>query len=267
MAADEIVYPMTERIGLWPGRVLHTDTRHHMARKNEITRIRRETRPSLEFYPSDSADSNAPTVIILPGGGYSTLAYDLEGTEIAQWLNSIGVHALILRYSVPSRGNAPHYDAQRAIRLVKYHAPRWNLDYRKIGVMGFSAGGHLAAYASSNWNQAYYEPVDEVDELSSRPDFTALVYPAYLSPRNEVLIRDDLDINSKTPPAFIVHTLDDHKYINSSMAYNQALQDAGIESTYFLVDQGGHGFGVRLDPDSDIGQWPQQFESWLQAFD
>ena len=128
LAAQEIVYPMTERIGLWPGRALHTDARHHMTRKNDITRIRRETRPSLEFYPSESADPDAPTVVIFPGGGYSTLAYDLEGTEIAKWLNATGIHALILRYSVPSIGGAPHYDAQRALRLVKYHAPRWNLN-------------------------------------------------------------------------------------------------------------------------------------------
>ena len=186
LAEDEVIYPMEERIGLWPGRALHADSRHHMSRKKGITRIRRETRPSIEFYPAQTHRPDAETIIIMPGGGYSTLAYDLEGTEVAQWLNNMGVHAVILRYSVPSRGDAPHYDAQRAIRLVKYHAPRWNLDYRNIGLMGFSAGGHLAAYASNNWMTDQYEPVDEIDQLSSKPDFTVLVYPAYLSPRETV---------------------------------------------------------------------------------
>ena len=142
-AADEIIYPPDEIIGLWPGRALYPDHRHYAQRKGDITRITRETRPSIEIYKTQLGEQTtfANAIIILPGGGYTSLAYDLEGTEVAKWLNQIGYTAIILRYTVPSKRNPPIKDLQRAIGVLRYNADEFSINAETIGLLGFSAGG------------------------------------------------------------------------------------------------------------------------------
>src|SRR5206468_9683787 len=150
-----------------------------------VQRVANVTRPTLTvFKPSKDKDTGA-AVLVCPGGGYNILAFDKEGTEVAEWLNSIGVSGVVLKYRVPRRKDLPKHqaplqDAQRAVSLIRSHAGEWGIDAKRIGVLGFSAGGHLSATLSTNYDQRAYSPIDEADKVSCRPDFTVLIYPAYL---------------------------------------------------------------------------------------
>jgi acetyl esterase/lipase len=259
--ADELKYTPTMYVALWPERSLRDDPMHYASRKNDITHITKETRPSIEIFPS--GDKQSAAVLVFPGGGFSTLAYDLEGTEIAHWLNSIGLTAIIVRYTVPGKSTAPFRDGQRAMRVVRKNAGQWGLDPYKIGVMGFSAGAYVVARLSTNWNEQTYAKIDDADDLSSRPDFAALVYPAYLNLKKNGELRKDLKINPGTPPTFIVHTKDDFKYVNGSILYSEALKQAGIDVEFELYESGGHGFGVRSSEDTEVSKWTKKFETWV----
>lgn len=184
-----------------------------------VLRITNVSEPTITVYPAPEEVAGGSAVIVCPGGGYNILAYDLEGDEVCEWLNNLGITAVLLKYRVPRREGrekhaAPLQDVQRAIGYVRAHAEELNVDSQRIGVMGFSAGGHLSAMASNNFEQRTYPVVDAADKVSCRPDFCLLVYPAYLDGDNFQLT-SELKVSSSTPPTMLIQAEDDKSYINS----------------------------------------------------
>lgn len=241
--------------------------------KGSVTRVGNVTKPTLTIYRPAADKDNGTAVVICPGGGYNILAWDLEGTEIAEWLNSIGVTGIVLKYRVPRRPNAPkdeeqpvcsHQDAQRAMRLVRSKAAEWKLDDKKIGILGFSAGGHLAARTSTNYETLSYSAIDDVDQLAGRPDFTILIYPAYLVTKDMTTLTPMIAVNDKTPPAFLAHAYDDGVTADSSVQYFLALKRNKVSAELHVYSKGGHGYGMRPSPNVVV-TWPKRCEEWMRA--
>jgi acetyl esterase/lipase len=237
----------------------------------QVKRITNVTHPTLTvFRPAKDKDTGA-AVVIAPGGGYAILAWDLEGEEVAQWLNSIGVTGIILKYRVPRRSGTPNdvappqaqMDAQRALSLVRSKAKEWGIDPKRIGILGFSAGGHLTAWASTNFDKRSYEPVDDVDKVSCRPDFTILVYPAYLITKDRNGLAPDIRVNKDTPPMFIAMAGDDPVRVENSVEMYRALKKAGVPADLHVYASGGHGFGLRPSG-KPCSTWPQRCAEWLK---
>lgn len=231
-----------------------------------VLRLSGVSDPTITIYPASDEVATGAAMVVCPGGGYEILAYDLEGDEICQWLNEIGVTAVLLKYRVPRRTGlekhtAPLQDVQRAISLVRSKAEELNLDPQRIGVMGFSAGAHLAAMASTSYDKRTYPEVDAADKVSCKPDFCLLVYPAYLDGPN-FTIAPELKITAQTPPTMLVQTEDDKSYINSSLFYYYALKEAGVPATMHLYSKGGHGYGLR-DTGNAVNEWPYRAEEWF----
>jgi acetyl esterase/lipase len=206
-------------------------------------------------------------VVVFPGGGYHILAMDLEGTEVCEWLNTIGVTAILLKYRVPDP--APHgralEDAQRAIGIVRSRAAEWHIDPQRIGVLGFSAGGHLAASLCCSFQKRIYSPADDADRLSCRPDFAVLIYPAYLSAGDSALNLDPaFHVTKDTPPAFIVQTQHDPIGVNNSIAYYRVLIQAGVPTEMHLYEAGGHGYGLRPSA-MPVSGWPSRLAEWMRS--
>lgn len=232
-----------------------------------VLRISDVSEPTLTFYPAPADNNSGATIVVNPGGAYHILAYNLEGTEICKRFNSHGVNCVLLKYRVPRRKGlekhqAPLQDLQRAIAYTRSHAGEWKIDPDRIGVMGFSAGAHLAAAASTNYAQRTYPRVDEMDEVSLRPDFCVLIYPAYLHGEN-FSVAPELKITSDTPPTFLVQTQDDHRLLNSSIFYYYALKEAGVPVALNLYPSGGHGYGLR-NTGHWVNEWPHRVMSWLR---
>ena len=224
--------------------------------------------PTLTIFRPSKREDTGAAVIVCPGGGYNILAFDLEGTEVCQWLNSVGVTAALLKYRVPARKGlerytAPLQDAQRALGLVRAHAAEWHLDPKHIGIMGFSAGGHLSAAAGTRFEKRDYEPVDEADQLSCRPDFTMLIYPAYLAHGEGPELAPELTVTSNTPPTFIVQTEDDHIGVENSLYYYLALKKAAVPAEMHLFPKGGHGYGLR-ESENAVTAWPKLAGEWMR---
>lgn len=228
-----------------------------------VTRITEVTMPSLTLYPAPDSDTPTPAVLICPGGGYRILAFNKEGTELAEWFNTLGIRAMVLKYRVPDNRAGALQDAQRAIGLIRQHASDWNIDPEKIGVMGFSAGGHLAATLSNIYEKRTYTPVDEADTRSCRPDFTMLIYPAYLD-ASACELKDEFEVTRKTSPCFLVQTQDDKNYVNSSIAYYLACKEARVPAELHLYPAGGHGYGMRPSKHA-VSKWPDLCKIWLQG--
>src|SRR3954447_12370450 len=209
-------------------------------------------------------------VVVLPGGGYSILALDLEGQEVCEWLNSLGVTGVLLKYRVPARKDRPRWaapleDAQRAVGIVRSRAKELGLRADRIGVLGFSAGGHLAAALSTNYAQRSYARIDAADDASCRPDFTLLIYPAYLTVREENdKISPELKIDANTPPTFLVQTEDDGVRVENSIFYYAALRKAKVPAEMHVYPVGGHGYGLRRT-DKAVTTWPARAEEWLRS--
>lgn len=233
-----------------------------------VIRLGNVTNPTLTFYPSEK-NKDGVTVVIFPGGGYHILAMDLEGTEIAEWLNSIGVHAVVVKYRVPARKNqerykAPLQDAQRALRIVRANSKQWGVNPERIGVLGFSAGAHLAAALCANYSTNSYAPVDDIDKLDCKPNFQVLIYPAYLTVKEkDDEIAPEVAVSSNTPPAFLVQTGDDPIRVQTSIYYYLALKKAGVKAELHVFPTGGHGYGLRQGKRVST-LWPQLLESWLK---
>jgi len=245
-----------------------TPSDHAVAGK-PVMRLTNVTAPSMTLYPAPKNKSTGAAVLVFPGGGYRILAYDLEGTEICEWLNSIGITAVLVKYRVPEPKESPRYqqplqDAQRAVGSVRNHAKDWSIDPQRIGVLGFSAGGHLSAVLSNSSEERTYPPVDEADQISSRPDFAILIYPAYLSvdDKGETLAPEVKPSNG-TPPTFIVQAEDDKPFIAGTLLYYRALTDAKAAAEMHLYSAGGHGYGLRRTNDPVTG-WPQLAAAWLR---
>jgi acetyl esterase/lipase len=209
-------------------------------------------------------------VVVFPGGGYSILAIDLEGTEVCDWLNSVGVTCVLLKYRVPDSGPYPKssaalQDAQRAMGLVREHATEWGIDPNRIGVLGFSAGGHLVAAISTHFEQRLYDPIDAADKLSCRPDFAVVVYPGYLALADKNFAANaDINPTSNTPPTFIVQAEDDTVHVENALVYFQQLKNAKVTAELHIYAQGGHGYGLRRT-ELPVTTWPSSVETWLHT--
>jgi acetyl esterase/lipase len=198
------------------------------------------------------------------------LAIDLEGTEVCDWLNSIAVNCVLLKYRVPNTGPFPKsvaalQDAQRAVGMVRQHAAEWHIDSKRVGVLGFSAGAHLAAALSTHYDQRLYSVVDAADQQSCRPDFAFVIYPGYLALADKNFeFNPDIPVTSSTPPAFIVQAEDDPVHVENAVAYAMALKKAGVPAELHTYAQGGHGYGLR-STSMPVTNWPQLASEWMHT--
>jgi acetyl esterase/lipase len=238
----------------------------------QVIRLTNVSKPTITvFRPPREKDTGA-AVIVMPGGGYQILAMDLEGTEVCEWLNSIGVTAVLLKYRVPAkagtpRAAAPLQDAQRALGLIRYHARDWGLDPDRIGALGFSAGAHLAAALSNHFEKRTYEPVDEADLMNCRPDFVALIYPGLLTEKNAGKeLAPDMKTLAGATPTLLVQAEDDPVHVENSLLYYAALKDAKVAAEMHLFAKGGHGYGLRRTP-TPVTNLPVLAENWLRSLD
>lgn len=265
-----------EEIRLWPG-AAPGETGPVKPAENQppksgrkIERILAVADPTVTVYRAPARTASGCTIVVCPGGGYEMLAWDLEGTEIAQWLNSIGVTAVVLKYRVPRRDAVHFYraglqDAQRAIRLTRHNAAKWGVDPDRVGILGFSAGGHMTVLAGTHWDQSSYEPVDAMDQQSARPDFLVPIYPSYLTDKSDLSkLHELVRITAQTPPTFIAVTQDDGKNGLDSARLFIALKEAGVPSELHVYSTGGHGYGLRPTADP-VTTWPDRLEDWLRV--
>ncbi|MCB9875652.1 MAG: alpha/beta hydrolase [Planctomycetaceae bacterium] len=232
-----------------------------------IQRLANVTQPTLTVFRPDKEKDTGAAVLICPGGGYNILAWDLEGTEVAEWLNSIGVTGIVLKYRVPRRKDrekhdAPLQDAQRAMSIVRSHADEWGIDAKRIGILGFSAGGHLSAATSTNFDKRNYDAIDDVDAVSCRPDFAILIYPAYLTEGDG--LAPEIRVTADTPQTFFAHASDDGISSENSIAMYLALKKAKVPAEMHIFASGGHGFGLRPS-EHPASTWPQRCEQWLRS--
>jgi acetyl esterase/lipase len=306
--------PGHTQIPIWPGaapdaqpaaglEVAITTGAHDFVAGRPWISVEKVSRPTLTVYSPTGRNTGA-AVVVFPGGGYEILAIDLEGTEVCDWLTSRGITCVLLKYRVPGEGRYPKSaypksgpypespialeDAQRAIGLVRFHAAEWHIDPHKIGVLGFSAGGHLSAAISNHFEHRLYPAVDAADQESCRPDFAVPIYPGHLThsaaewdaqqgPQKLVLphpahasateeavaFNPDLRITRQTPPTFLLQAEDDDvDGVDQSVAYYIALKNAGVPAELHLYAQGGHAFGLRRTR-FPITEWPQLVETWL----
>ncbi len=266
----------------------------------QVLGVSNVTRPTFTLYPAKGKNTGV-AVVVFPGGGYQTLAMDLEGTEVCDWLTDKGIACVLLKYRVtdvgpyPKSGPYPEspmalQDAQRALGLVRAHASEWHIDRRKIGVLGFSAGGHLAAALSTHFTKRLYPPVDAADRVSCRPDFAVPIYPGHLSlsaaewdskqgtrsmpvglPAHvsafdrELTLNPAVPVTRQTPPTFLLQSEDDHEdNVDDALSYYVALKNAGVPVEMHLYAQGGHAFGLRRTRLA-VTAWPSLVEVWLQS--
>jgi acetyl esterase/lipase len=232
-----------------------------------IIRLGNVTTPTLTVYKPAPEKDNGGAALVFPGGGYSILAYDLEGSEICEWLNTLGMTGILVKYRVPAQPNSPRkqaplQDAQRAISLVRHNAAKWKIDPRRIGVIGFSAGGHLAANLSNNYSLRTYDTVDEADSESMRPDFAMLIYPAYLVGPKDENLAPEMKIGPQTPPTFLIQAENDGVRVENSLVYYAALRKAKVPAEMHLYSEGGHGYGLRPNGLA-ITSWPVRASEWL----
>ena len=242
---------------LWPSKVEEFKGKSieevSSRKQGNVTRLSKILSPSITFYPAVASDKPAPVVLVCPGGGYSILAIDKEGTEVADWLNRIGISAVVLKYSVPNKRAEALQDIQRAMGVVRKNAKNWNIDPNKVGVLGFSAGGHLAAALSHHFENRNYTPIDDADQLSCKPDFCMLIYPAWLEPET---------VTENHPPAFVLQTKDD-SLVKTTIPYVEALKAKNVPTEFHLFDVGGHGYGMRPS-DHPVSKWPGLCETWIK---
>jgi len=234
-----------------------------------VIRIGNVSVPTLTLYPPKSANSGA-AIVVFPGGGYNILAIDLEGTEVCDWLNSAGITCVLVKYRVPATGPYPKsdaalQDAQRALGIVREHAAEWHVDQKRIGVLGFSAGAHLAAAVSTHYDKRLYDPVGAADKLSCRPDFAAIIYPGYLALADQSFAPNpDINPTADTPPTFIVQAEDDTVHVENAVVYFLQLKKAKVPAELHIYAEGGHGYGLRRTA-LPITAWPQTAEIWLHT--
>jgi acetyl esterase/lipase len=306
--------PGHAQIPIWPGtvpdakpvagpEVAKPTGKEFLVAGRPVVGVSRVSWPAMTIYTPNAQNTGA-AVVIFPGGGYIDLAIDLEGTEVCDWLTSKGVTCVLLKYRVPGEPGYPKpapypksgpypespmalEDAQRTIGLVRFHAAEWHIDPRKVGVLGFSSGGHLVAAISTHFAKRLYPAVDAADEESCRPDFAVAIYPGHLSlsaaewdakqgareyllhyPATEdrnLGMNPDIPVTHRTPPTFLLQAEDDHvDDVNDSLAYYIALKNADVPVEMHLYSQGGHAFGLRRTK-LPITGWPQLVETWLRT--
>lgn len=234
------------------------------------TYVDKVSRPTMTVYPPKGTNTGA-AVVVFPGGGYNVLAIDLEGSEICDWLTSKGITCVLLKYRVPCAKVGPYrdcptalQDAQRTVGLLRFQAAKRGIDPRKIGVIGFSAGGHMVVAMSTHFGKRLYPPLDEADKVSCRPDFAVALYPGHLAvPEKGFALNPDLQITPQIPPTFLLQAQDDPiDPVENSLVYYSALQKAGVPAEMHIYMKGGHAFGLRAT-ESPVKRWPQLVEEWL----
>ena len=226
-------------------------------------RLTNITTPSLRYFPAPGKKKPVPAVILCPGGGYSHLV-TTKMTPIAEWLNGHGISAFILIYRAPKKRKDAFQDIQRAVRIVRSRASEWNVDPRRIGVMGSSAGGHLAARVSTGFDIQTYQTVDKHDGVSCKPDFTVLLYPAYMN-KGEVLSKE-FTVSNEISPTLIVSAKDDKGFFPGSQIYAKALKEAGASIRVHFFEKGGHGFSLR-PKEHPLSTWPDLCLQWFRDKD
>ncbi len=275
-AADEAA---PTRLDLWPGKppgeagTVGPEQAKTQERggRTVVTSLTNVSTPTLSVYPAPRDKATGVAVVVCPGGGYTNLAWDHEGEQVATWLNSIGVTAAVLKYRVPRREGTPRdqpppqalMDAQRALSLVRSHAKQWEVDPARVGILGFSAGGHLAAWASTASEKRAYEPVDDADKLSCKPDFAVPIYPGGVLKRGTDQIVPEIQVNSQAPPTFLAVASDDRGSVESTVLYYLALKRAGVPAELHVYETGGHGFGMRPS-EKAYATWPKRCEEWMR---
>lgn len=281
--------PAHAQIPIWPGtapdaqpvagpEVTYTTGKGLLVAGKPCIFVGRVSRPTMTVYAPDGGNTGAAAVVF-PGGGYEDLAIDLEGTEVCDWLTSRGITAVLLKYRVPGDGQRPKSgpyprspmaleDAQRTVGLVRFHAVEWHIDPHKIGVLGFSAGGHMVAAMSTHFERRLYSYVDAADKESCRPDFAVAIYPGHLSlADNSFALNPDIDahITRQTPPTFLLQDEDDDvDRVEDSLSYYAALKRVGVPVEMHLYAQGGHAFGLRRTR-FPVTRWPELVETWLRT--
>jgi len=271
-----LTLPMQGRPGpvldLWPkgnpGGWTRSDKESSENDKNgDFLIVRAVSHPTLEIFRSKSAKPGAPLVVICPGGGYYIEAIEHEGWEIATRLNLAGIHAAVLKYRLPNRDqDHPLHkvaleDAQRAIRLMRARASEFGMNVGKVGILGFSAGGHAAAVTSTSPKETYVAQ-DDSDKQNPRPDFTALIYPAYLNVEGTTNLVPEITVDAKTPPVFIVQAMDDPIPIEGGLAYTHACHTSKVPVEIHIFPKGGHGYGLRTH-EPGLSTWPDLLIDWL----
>lgn len=228
-----------------------------------VSGIGRNPEFSTLYHPgTDGSAERHPAVLVAPGGGYSALAWSHEGLDIAALLNLNGFSAFVLRYRCPDRRRAAHADAARAMRFIRFHAAEFHIDPERVGGMGFSAGGHLIATLTAPADAIPYRAQDEIDKLPYRPDFAALIYPAYLADP-DLTLKEEFKVDSGVPPTFLVQAEDDAVGVENSLAWYWALKRAGVPAEMHLYGQGGHGYGLRRTG-SPVSGWGELAGEWLR---
>jgi len=277
--------PGHTQVPIWPGpapdarraagpEVAKTTGKESLVADRPWVSVENVSHPTMTVYSPKGKNTGA-AVVVFPGGGYEILAIDLEGTEVCDWLTSRGITCVLLKYRVPAPRSSPNWgafpqspmaleDAQRTVGLVRFHAAEWHIDPHKIGVLGFSAGGHLVAAMSTHFKKRLYLPVDAADKESCRPDFAVAIYPGHLSlSGGKFELNPNVPVTSQTPPTFLLQDEDDHvDNVNDSLVYYIALKKAGVPVEMHLYPQGGHAFGLRRTK-FPVTAWPQLVETWL----
>ena len=234
--------------------------------------LEKVAQPTMTVY-SPSGPHTGAAIVVFPGGGYNILAIDLEGTEVCDWLTPKGITCVVLKYRVPCTHVGPYrdcptalQDAQRSVGLLRSRAAQWQIDPKKIGVLGFSAGGHMVAAISTHFEKRLYTPVDDADKESCRPDFAVALYPWHLAvPEKKFVLNPDIRVTSQTPPTFLLQAEDDPvDPVENSLVYYSALRKAGVPAEMHVYVKGGHAFALR-PTDSPITRWPPLVETWLAS--
>ncbi|WP_422079371.1 alpha/beta hydrolase [Ulvibacterium sp.] len=289
MQAQDTIIPLWSKDKI-PNRIETDEKEIH--KRNGILRISKVQKPTIEVYLPAQSNATGQAMLIFPGGGYHILAYDWEGTDIAKFLNGKGIAGIVVKYRLPTskslreKHNVPLIDGQRAVRLVRSRAKEFNIDPNKIGIMGFSAGGHAASTLGTHFNEKVYEEQDTVDSFSARPDFMALIYPVITftqiekhsgsqkallgenpDPVLEKHFSNELQVTSETPKTLLIHATDDLGVpVENSLLFFKALKDKGVSAAMHIYPEGGHGFSLAREKPHLRG-WTERLFEWMESLE
>lgn len=289
MAQDTII-PLWPKDKI-PNRIESGEKEVH-TQGEDLLRISKVQEPTIEVYLPAKKNANGQAMLIFPGGGYQILAYDWEGTDIAKFLNGKGIAGIVVKYRLPSSESqkdkhlVPLIDAQRAMRMLRSKAKDFNIDANKIGILGFSAGGHLASTLGTHFNEKVYDPIDEIDQQSARPDFMALGYAvisfkqmfAHQGSKKKLsgdkaepsiieYFSNEEQVTEETPPTFLFHAADDAGVpVENSLAFFKACKDKGVPATMHIYPTGGHGFSLARD-NKHLRGWTERMFEWMESLE